>query len=734
MIGRTVGAYRVLAQLGEGGMGVVYKALDVRLQRHVALKALPAHASTEDLRRRFLQEARAASALNDPHIITIHDVLSEDGTDFLVMEFVEGRTLRDIVGDGPVPIESALDWTARIAGALSLAHAAGIVHRDLKPGNIMVTGRGLVKVLDFGIAKVAPRGEADTTGAMTRAGMVLGTVEYMSPEQARGGDVDHRSDIFSLGAILFELLTGKRPFQAANTFALVHAILHEPIRPVGTLRPDIPEQVDAIVRKALERSVTARYQTMDEIAGDLRAALSAASATRVLPATAATPVRGRGSRSWRWIAGAAVLAAIAIGIYPRVADWRGRGGARSTSAMPAPAVVAAPATAFEHTQVGLGLLQRFDRKGNVEKAIASFESAIALEKSFAPAWAGLARAYWRQQKATSDTAWNARAIDAARQAVTLDPFLAAGHVSLGFAHLAAADRPAAKAALEHALVLEPNNADAYRGLGDLVEGEGRLEEAARHYEKAVALNGADWDLARLAGTIPYRAGRYAEAVGWYERAAAAAPDSAVPQSLLGAAKHMQGDYAAAAAAFQRSIAIQPSATVYTNLGTALFYQGKYREALPAFEKAVEMMPSNPLMWGNAADAYRWVPGNRPREAESYRRAIQLIEEQLAKDPTHAQNRSRLAIYLAKSGNKTRALAELGRVLTPDVRDVNTIYRGAVTYELCGSREAALRTLETALQRGYPLDEVRRDPELSNLRNDVRYHRLTARFQAPAVAK
>ena len=400
--------------------------------------------------------------------------------------------------------------------------------------------------------------------------------------------------------------------------------------------------------------------------------------------------------------------------------------------MPAAAVVATPTTALEFTQQGLGLLRRFDRTGNVDKAIVAFESAVALDKSYAPAWAGLARAYWRQQKETRDASWGARAVDAATQAIALDAYLADGHVSLGLARFVSGDIPASTQALEHALVLDPLNAGAHRGLGDIEENADRLPEAARHYERAMAADATDWELPRLQGDLEYQDARYAEALKWYTRSAEAAPDSALPYRLMGAASHMLGDYGAAASAFQKSIGIQPNASAYTNLGTALFFQGLYRESLQAFERAVELLPSSALVWGNLADAYRWVPGNTAKSQEAYARAIQMLREQLAKDPSQVANRSRLALNLAKSGDTKGGLAELAKVLTPDVKEVNTLYRGAVTYELAGDRAAALTTLGRALDRGYSLAEVRMDPELANLRNDVRYHRLVARFERVAT--
>jgi eukaryotic-like serine/threonine-protein kinase len=639
-----------------------------------------------------------------------------------------------------------LGWGAQIADGLAAAHAAGIVHRDLKPGNVMVTDRGVVKVLDFGIAKVRPADVSEPTAGLTLAGDVIGTVDYMSPEQAQGDAIDHRSDIFSLGAVLYELLTRTRPFSGEHLVAVLQRILSGTPTPLRDLRPEVPRDVEVIVARALARDRHERYQTMEHLAADLRAALQTSATVPPGPTTwpdpgmAPTQVTRSVPRRVRWphAVGAMVVLTLPLALAaPRMHRWAWTGGPGGpvtmdgAAAMPSAMAVAQPATALEHTQQGLALLRRFDRTGHVEQAIEAFESAIALDDRYAPAWAGIARAYWRQQKVTRDKAWSARALDAAQQAVSLDQSLADGHVSLGLAALGTGDVPMARSALEHALVLNPANADAHRGLGDLAEGEDRLDEAAAHYARAVELDPSDWELPRLAGDIPYMAGRYDEARGWYERAAAAAPDSAVPYRLIGAAHHMVGDYAAAARALQQSIGLQPTAGGYTNLGTALFYQGKYREALPAFNRAVELMPSAPIMWANLGDAYRWVPGNREQSMQAYERALQLLRAQLAANPTHVADRSNLALYLAKAGQVQDALAELARV-PADVGEINTLYRGAVTYELAGQRDDALRLLAAALERGYSLLEVGADPELADLRSDVRYHRLATRFERRAV--
>ncbi len=275
MVGRTLMHYKVVAELGAGGMGVVYEALDLRLDRRVALKVLPPDKSDDHQRRaRFLHEARTASALNDPHIVTIHDIFTVDGTDVLVMELVPGRTLRDILNDGPLPITKALDIALQVAEGVGVAHTAGIVHRDLKPGNVMVTERGRVKVLDFGLAKLVGLGsladQATTLAPATVAGMLMGTVDYMSPEQARGDLIDARSDVFSLGAMLYEMLTGTRPFTSGHALGVLHEIAYGTIAPVRARRPDATADIERIVLRALERDVTRRYQTMDEFSSHLR--------------------------------------------------------------------------------------------------------------------------------------------------------------------------------------------------------------------------------------------------------------------------------------------------------------------------------------------------------------------------------------------------------------------------------------------------------------------------------
>src|ERR1044071_1260297 len=275
---QTISHYRILNQLGAGGMGEVYLAEDSRLGRQVALKFLPASYQYDPNRRaRFLQEARAASALRSPNIAAIYDIGEQDQMMFIAMEYVEGDTLARRIAASPLQASQAVDIAVQIAAALDEAHQLGIVHRDIKSSNLIVTPRGMVKVLDFGLAKIIDRIDApdsqDRTAALgeqTSAGVVMGTVSYMSPEQALGRGVDNRSDIFSLGVVIYEMLTGKLPFAGANSTEIIDKIIHEEPPPISRFSPDAPEEFIRISRKCLEKDRESRYQSAREIATDLR--------------------------------------------------------------------------------------------------------------------------------------------------------------------------------------------------------------------------------------------------------------------------------------------------------------------------------------------------------------------------------------------------------------------------------------------------------------------------------
>jgi formylglycine-generating enzyme required for sulfatase activity/tRNA A-37 threonylcarbamoyl transferase component Bud32/dienelactone hydrolase len=310
MTEQTISHYRILGKLGEGGMGVVYRALDTRLERPVALKLLPREAVGDPERRwRFEREAKAASALNHPNIVTIYDIgrapFGEgEPVDFIAMECVEGETLDRVLAARRLTIEEALAYGAQMAAALAAAHAAGIIHRDVKPGNVIVTPTGQVKMLDFGLAKLldtsaaTPASSTDSLAATITAataapgtlqGTVLGTLAYMSPEQAQGKPVDARSDVFSLGSVLYEMLSGKRPFQGDSNLMTLAAILRDPIPPLRSVRPDVPADTEHLVSRALQKRPEDRYPSAVEMRDDL----AACQARRFIPASRASSAARR---------------------------------------------------------------------------------------------------------------------------------------------------------------------------------------------------------------------------------------------------------------------------------------------------------------------------------------------------------------------------------------------------------------------------------------------------------
>jgi Tol biopolymer transport system component/tRNA A-37 threonylcarbamoyl transferase component Bud32 len=349
VIGQTLDRYRIESKLGEGGMGVVYKARDTQLDRDVAIKVLPPDKVADPERRqRFVQEAKAASALNHPNIVTVHDIRADAGVDFIVMEYVDGRTLHEIIPPKGLNVTQSLRYGVQIADALAKAHEAGIVHRDLKPSNVMVTDDGRVKVLDFGVAKLfdAPDVAADAmthTSPLTGVGTVVGTAAYMSPEQAEGRKVDARSDIFSFGAVLYEMVTGRRSFAGDSQATIVSKILSEDPAPPSTIASSVSTDAERMILRCLRKDPARRYQTM----ADLKVALEDLAADSAVASAQTMAVRR--ARPWRW-AWAALVVALAIAAYfvspsmrspgPAAAPLRAvplttlAGGARSPSFSP----------------------------------------------------------------------------------------------------------------------------------------------------------------------------------------------------------------------------------------------------------------------------------------------------------------------------------------------------------------------------------------------------------------
>src|SRR5262245_54691233 len=317
--GKRLGSYEILALIGAGGMGEVYRARDTRLERTVAIKILPEHvASDADFRQRFEREAKAISSLNHPHICTLYDVGSENGVEYIVMELLEGETAAQRLARGAMPLPQVLRYGIEIAEALDRAHRQGITHRDLKPGNIMLTKSG-AKLLDFGLAKLKPSpvqvssAVTATPNLLTASGTILGTLQYMAPEQVEGKPVDHRADIFAFGAIVYEMATGKTAFEGESQARLIGAIIKDEPRPISSLQPLAPQAFDALIATCLAKDPDERWQSAGDVGRQLRLLQGSSSHPSLAMSSPAAAVRTPQRFPRRWQVALTALAGVAAG-------------------------------------------------------------------------------------------------------------------------------------------------------------------------------------------------------------------------------------------------------------------------------------------------------------------------------------------------------------------------------------------------------------------------------------
>jgi serine/threonine-protein kinase len=798
LIGRTLSHFRILAKVGEGGMGVVYRAEDEKLRRQVALKVLPPDlVGNEERRLRFLREARAAAAVAHPNIATIYEVGEADGVVFIAMELVEGKSLRALIAGRPLPVKEAVRIAVGIAEGLARAHQSHVIHRDLKPENIVLGADGLVKILDFGLAKLLEepdplekdRSRLQTiSGEMTRQGKIMGTAAYMSPEQARGDVVDARSDLFSFGVVLYEMVTGRAPFQGRTGTDVLSAVLRDQPVPAAKLNPEAPPELDRIIGECLEKDPQDRCQHADQLAVDLRR-LKRATDSGVRPA--ATPAPGR--RRLHVILGASAALALGIGLAllwwmlrPGTPPGQAEGGApageiRSIAVLPFENLSGDPEQEYFADGMTEELIADLARIGTLRvisrTSVMTFkgtrkplpEIARALNVD-AVVEASVRRSGQRVritaqlvEAATDRHLWADSYEDDLRDILTLQSNVAraiAGQIKIKLT-------PQEERRLADTRPVSPEAHEGYlkgRFYWNKRTQEG-FKRAVTYFQQAIdedpTYARAYTGLADSYCLLPqYVFVSTADVLPKTRAAAARAlefdPDLAEAHASMACAHEMEWDWAAGEMEYKRAIELNPSyATAHHWYGINLSLTGRFEEGLREMQLAEELDPLSLIIKTSIAGLLRKL-GRLDEAIAKYREALEidpgfvsghtdlgwtyehegLHEEALAEfrralsvAPGNLNATAGLGYVLARTGNKTEAETIL-RQLSERSRSAPgaTLYLAIVELGL-GNKDGCFAWLEKAfVDRAYgEFVEIRGDLRFASVRQDPRFKDLLRRM-------
>lgn len=710
----SFGHYELRQCLGAGGHGRVYEAWDGLLHRSVALKCLARDGGATG-GAMLIGEARLAASLSHPGFVKIFGFEDDGCAQYIVMELVRGTTLRGEAADCTDDPARALRIVDQVAAAMAEAHATGLVHGDLKPGNLMLEPGGTVRILDFGLARhIDPL--ATQTGTLQDGDHLQGTIAYMAPERLAGLPSSAATDIYALGVVLFQLVTGARPYAGLHGLALASAHIHSHSHQWPFPASVAPGMLQ-LVLSMTARDPAARLATM----ADVRARIDALRAPPLATPAATAPGSAPGAIPPRRLRGARLARRVAASVLALAVACAG--------IVYAPAWLAAAMPYSESTAMHTGMeaLRHVDRDGETDKALASFGAILARSPNHAGAAAGQSLAYsMRYSGDGRDEAWLTRAVTAANLAVREDDQLALAHAAQSWAAALQGHGTAALAAADRALVLDPGNIFSLSAKINVLLRMQRHADARALLVQARARWPRERAFTDLEGTLLFQRGDYAGAEQAFRRSIALEPDAVLPYANLSAALLREDRGDEALAILQQGLRIQPSGILYSNLGTVLFNRADFVGASTAFERAVSAAKGGPndyLKWANLADALRWLPGREQAAHDAYGRAMQLLQPILRRAPGDPTFLTRMGLYAAHLGNTADALTltERGVTAAPDNPDVR--FRATLANELCSRRDAALAHLARAVSLGYPLSTIESEPELVGLRRDARYQTL-----------
>ena len=703
MIGQMISHYKILEKLGEGGMGVVYKAQDLKLDRPVAIKFLPSHLSaSQESKARFMQEARATAALNHPNILNVYEIDEQVNGMFFVMEYIEGTTLKNHIANlkSGIPVQQAIEWTSQIAEGLRAAHGKNIVHRDIKPENVMVTHDKKLKIMDFGIAKLK------SSSGLTKTGTSMGTISYMSPEQAQGETADQRSDIWSLGVVLYEMLTADLPFKSEHEAGLLYLIVNEDPPVPSLMDRKIPHQIDTLTKKMLAKDRAQRYQTMDEVLHALQDTRRAIETVPSQPQTKAIAVLPFGNispdKESDYFSDGLTEELIInlsrlkdIRVVPRTTSMQYKGTAKEVKA------------------IGRELGTRYILAGSVRKFQDNLRIAVELVDVEADAqlWAEtykgkLADVFDIQEQVSKQIvdALMVKLTPKEQVVLTKRPTLNADAFDC---NLRARDslyrftKNSVQTAVElfrKAIEYDGRYADAYAG----------LSEAYAHIYQTFDRNNTWLEKALESGL----------------KALMYDPSLSEAYSALGLVYLYKKSHDEALESSRKAIELNPSNHIaYWILGRTYRTTDRNREAAELFKKVIELSPDFYSAYGDIILCYDTL-GDKGELNKWVERANQMFPRYLSLHPDDARAHIFFAIVLVRGGHVDEAKLKAARAIELSPNDPLMFYNAACFYSSVGDKQLALQALRNAFASGYGFFEwIKRDPDLDGIRNEPEYIEL-----------